>query len=77
MLHFLGFILIIALIFILFIVVGVLGIFRAMFGRKFKKTVQRRSQPTSEPNEPRTKVFDDNEGEYVDFEEVDETDSTK
>ena len=70
MLHFFLFILLFIIILIVFVIVGFLGIFKAVFGRKFKKTVKRRSEQAAEAQPPRPKVFDDDEGEYVEYEEI-------
>ena len=78
MLHFFGFILLFIIIIILFLVVGFIGIFRAAFGRKYRKTVQNRSEQAAEAQSSKPKVFDDDEGEYVEYEELkDEKDTNK
>ena len=72
MIHFLALILIFVLCIIFFVLAFIFGLWRMIFGRgkKIEREAARRSaQYEREAEKP--KVFSDDEGEYVDFEEVD------
>ena len=57
----------------LFLVLSVLGFIRSLFsfGKRNSPTQNKQSEDLEQPND-KTKIFDKNEGEYVDFEEIKE-----
>jgi len=57
----------------LFLILSVLGFIRSLFsfGKRNRPTQNTPSQDFEQPND-KTKIFDKNEGEYVDFEEIKE-----
>ena len=57
----------------LFLILSVLGFIRSLFslGKRNRPTQNTQSQDFEQPND-KTKIFDKNEGEYVDFEEIKE-----
>jgi len=57
----------------LFIVLSVLGFIRSLFsfGKHNRPTDNTQSQDFKQPTS-KSKIFDKNEGEYVDYEDVDE-----
>lgn len=69
--HLLFFILLLLLFFFIFIVAGILGIFRSLFTGNGRKTVVRKPTVSEEPVRRREKFFKEDEGEYVDYEEID------
>lgn len=56
-----------------FIVLGALGIIRSLFSRRPNKPTNHNQSTTTPPK--RTKHFRPDQGEYVDFEEVDKDNS--
>lgn len=68
---FIGFILVFILLIGLFIILAVLGFIRSIFSFGRKKT-NSENQQNSNYQQPTTKskIFDKKEGEYVDFEEI-------
>jgi flagellar basal body-associated protein FliL len=71
MLGFLFFIVIFILVVVLIIISTVLGFIRSIFsfGKRNKQTQDFQSNTEEQPTS-RSKIFDKNEGEYVDYEEV-------
>jgi hypothetical protein len=71
MLGFLFFIVIFILVVGLIIISTVLGFIRSIFsfGKRKSQTQSSDSQPFEQPTS-KSKIFDKNEGEYVDYEEV-------
>lgn len=65
-------ILFIVLFFVLLIILFVLGFIRSIFGFGRRKNNAQTETPRQSPfqHKERNKVFDKNEGEYADFEEI-------
>lgn len=68
---FIGFILVFILLIGLFIILAVLGFIRSIFsfGRKKNNSEDQQSSNFQQPT-TKSKIFDKKEGEYVDFEEI-------
>lgn len=63
------------IIFVIFVIgINIIGsVVRSIFGRSHRRTGQsRNSQPENATQPKRKKVFDEDEGEYVDYEEIKE-----
>lgn len=71
--HFIFFILLIALFIFLFILMSVLGFIRTLFGfGRRKNRTQDINQTFDQQVDHKEKIFKKNEGEYVDYQEVEE-----
>ena len=72
MLSFLFFIVAFVLVIVLIVISTVLGFIRSIFsfGRRATQTQSSQSQNFEHQQPNKSKIFDNNEGEYVDYEEV-------
>ena len=70
--HFIILILLVALFIFLFILLSVFGFVRSIFGfgRNKNKTNDTNDQIFDQQTQHKSKVFEENEGEYVDYEEL-------
>lgn len=59
------------LFFFIFVVAGIFGIFRSLFAGNRQKNSVRKTTVSQEPVRRREKFFKEDEGEYVDYEEID------
>ncbi len=70
MLNFLGSLILFLLLFLFFVLMLGVGFLKSIFGGN-RNPKSREYQKYSRPKTKKNKVFEDNEGEYVDFEEID------
>ena len=69
--HLLFSILFLLLFFFIFIVAGIFGLLRSLFTGNRRRNAVRKTTVSQEPVRRREKFFKKDEGEYVDYEEID------